>query len=107
MASLFSMAMKVTPGSLRAKAAFKIACAALARVAGTPPKVKYEKDKIVFRFYNCPSCEGIQSDQPMCFYDVGVLKALAEFGTGKAQRVTEIECAAMGAEACVFEIREA
>lgn len=105
--SMFGAAMKLMPGSMRRKAAFKVACMAIERIAGVPPDVRFEKDKVIFRYYNCPYCEGIQSDTPICFYDIGILKALAEWGTGKAQKVTEIECAAMGAEACTYEIREA
>ena len=103
---LFSMAMKLMPGGLRKKAAFKVVCMAIERIAGVPPKVRFEKDKVIFSYYNCPYCEGVQRDKPICFYDVGILKALAEWGTGKPQKVTEIECGAMGAEACVYEITE-
>jgi len=104
--SLFGAAMRLMPGPLRKKTAFKVVSAAIERIAGIPPDVRFEKDKVVFRYYNCPYCEGVQSDTPICFYDVGILKALAEWGTGKPQKVTEIECGAMGAEACVYEITE-
>jgi divinyl protochlorophyllide a 8-vinyl-reductase len=106
-AGAFGLAMRLMPGGLRRKAAFKVATVAIERITGIPPKVQFEKDRVIFHYYNCPYCEGSQSDEPICFYDVGILKALAEWGMGKPQKVTEIECAAMGAEACVYEIKDA
>jgi len=100
----FSTAMKFLPGGLKTRAAFKIAAVACERITGIPPKVEHKKDKIIFHYYNCPFCEGETSDEPICFYDVGIFKAFAEWSTGKQYRVTEVECAAMGAEACVHEI---
>jgi len=104
---VFGAGMRLMPGGMRRKLAFKIACTAIERITGVPPKVEYEKDRVIFHYYNCPYCEGSQSDEPICFYDIGILKALAEWGMGKQQKVTELECAAMGAEACVYEIRDA
>jgi len=103
----FASAMKFVPGGLRRKAALKMAATETAKVAGIEPKVEYEKDRILYRYYNCPFCEGYESDEPICFYDAGALKAFVEWATGKPHKVTEIECSAMGAEACVYEIVEA
>jgi predicted hydrocarbon binding protein len=100
-------AMKFVPGGLRKKAALKIAAMQMEKVTGVPPKVEYEKDRIIYHYYNCPFCEGYESDEPICFFDAGLLKAFMEWATGKPHKVTEIECAATGAEACVFEIVEA
>jgi divinyl protochlorophyllide a 8-vinyl-reductase len=102
----FSAAMKFVPGGLRKKAALKMAAMSTKRITGIEPKVEYEKDRIVYHYYNCPFCEGYESDEPICFYDVGILKAFVEWATGKPHKVTEIECSAMGAEACVYEIVE-
>ncbi len=102
----FGAAMRLMPGRLRRRAAFKLVSGAIERITGIPPKVEYEKDRIIFHYYNCPYCEGSESDSPICFYDVGCLKALADWGMGREHKVTEIECAAMGAEACVYEFKE-
>jgi hypothetical protein len=99
-------AMKFVPGRLRKRAALKMAAVSTARITGIEPKVEYKKDKVIYHYYNCPFCEGYESDEPMCFYDVGILKAFVEWATGKPHKVTEIECTAMGAEACVYEIVE-
>lgn len=89
--------MRLMPGGLRRRAAFKVASAAIERIAGVPPNVEYQKHGAIFHYYNCPYCEGSESDEPICFYDIGILKALAEWDMGRPQKVTEIECAAMGA----------
>jgi divinyl protochlorophyllide a 8-vinyl-reductase len=102
----FSSAMKFVPGGLRKKAALKMAAMQMEKVTGVSPKVEYEKDRVLYHYYKCPFCEGYESDEPICFYDAGLLKAFMEWATGKPHKVTEIECAAMGAEACVFEIVE-
>jgi bacteriochlorophyll 4-vinyl reductase len=103
----FSSAMRLVPGGLRKKAGLKIAATEMEKVSGVHPKVEYEKDKVIYHYYNCPSCEGYESDEPICFFEAGVLKAMVEWSTGKPHKVTEIKCSAMGAEACVFEIVEA
>jgi divinyl protochlorophyllide a 8-vinyl-reductase len=102
----FSSAMKLVPGRLRKKAALKMAAMETAKITGIEPKVEHQKDRILYHYYNCPYCEGYESDEPICFYDAGTLKAFVEWATGKPHKVTEIECSAMGAEACVYEIVE-
>jgi len=100
----FTSAMRFLPGGFRRRAAMKIASVACERITGIPPKVEHNKGKVLFHYYNCPFCEGDESDEPICYYDVGIFKAFAEWSTGKPHKVTEIECSAMGAEACVHEI---
>jgi divinyl protochlorophyllide a 8-vinyl-reductase len=103
---VFASAMRFLPGGFRRRAALKIASKATERITGIEPKVEYKKDRIIYHYYNCPFCEGYESDEPICAYDIGILKAFVEWSTGKQHKVTEIECAAMGAEACVYEIME-
>lgn len=102
----FSTAMKFVPGGLRRKAVLKMAARETAKITGIEPKVEQEKDRVLYHYYNCPFCEGYESDEPICYYDAGSLKALVDWATGKSHKVTEIECSAMGAEACVYEIVE-
>jgi hypothetical protein len=103
---LFASAMKFMPGGLKKRAVFKVSAMQIARITGVPPKIDIQRDRIIIHYFRCPSCDGYQSDQPVCFYECGMLMALAEWATGKKHRATEVECAAMGHEACVFEIVE-
>ena len=100
----FAPVMRFLPGGLRRRAALKMAAMATERITGIPPKIEFQKGKIVYHYYNCPFCEGYESEAPICAYDIGILKAIVEWATGKTHKVTEIDCAAMGAEACVYEI---
>jgi len=52
----------------------------------------------------CPVCAGKQSDGPMCALFDGVLTEAVHWLTGRDFDVREVECRAMGAKACVWEI---
>ena len=52
----------------------------------------------------CPLCAGKTSDQPMCWGRIGTLKEGVLWLTGKEFDVEEVECRALGAPACVWEI---
>lgn len=52
----------------------------------------------------CANCWGQVANQPVCFFVAGLLQeALSIFGRGQEFRVTQTECRAMGANACVFQ----
>lgn len=103
---LFSSAMRFMPGRLKTQAVFRMSRMQIGRITGVPPKLDFQKDRIVLHYYGCPSCEGHESDEPICVYECGMLMALCEWATGKKHKVTETDCRAMGADACVFEIVE-
>ncbi len=53
----------------------------------------------------CPDCWGRTSKGPVCNLTVGLLlEAMSHFGRGQEFRVTETECCAFGAAACVFRL---
>jgi hypothetical protein len=101
---LFSSAMRFMPGRLKTQAVFRMSAMQIGRITGVRPKLDFQKDRLILGYYGRPSCKGYQSDEPICFYECGMLMALAEWATGKKHKVTETQCRAMGAEACVFEI---
>lgn len=57
-----------------------------------------------FTVRNCPICRGQRSAQPYCDFYAATFEHLYARLVDKRARVTEIECSAMGAEACTFEI---
>jgi predicted hydrocarbon binding protein len=58
-----------------------------------------------FTIERCPECWGRQSKRPVCNMTVGLLlEAMSHFGRGQEFRVTETECCAAGAAACVFRL---
>ena len=106
MPGLFSKVMKFMPGGLKKQAIFRLVADQGAKATGVPIKVDFQKDRIIYSEPGCIFCQGYESDEPMCFVSCGVLLAAGEFATDKKHKVTEIECKAMGDEACVFEIVE-
>jgi len=52
----------------------------------------------------CPHCAGKSADQAMCWGRIGALKEGVSWLTGKEFDVEEVECRALGAPACVWEI---
>ena len=52
----------------------------------------------------CPVCAGKRADGPMCALFDGVLTEAVHWITGRDFAVREVQCRAMGAEACVWEI---
>ncbi len=101
---LFSSAVRFIPGRLRKQAVFRIAIKQIGKSSGIAPRVDFQEDRIVLSNAGCRTCEGYQSDEPICFYTCGVLMALTEWATHKKPKVTEVQCKAVGDESCVFEI---
>jgi bacteriochlorophyll 4-vinyl reductase len=52
----------------------------------------------------CPLCAGKKADAPMCWGRNGTLKEACTWLTGREFDVEEVECRAMGAPACVWEV---
>jgi predicted hydrocarbon binding protein len=52
----------------------------------------------------CPLCAGKAADQTMCWGRIGTLKESLTWLTGKDFDVEEVECRALGAAACVWEV---
>jgi predicted hydrocarbon binding protein len=67
-------------------------------------KVEDRGDKWAFISVECPLCAGKAADQPMCWGRIGTLKETVLWLTGKEFDVEEVECRAVGAPACIWEI---
>ena len=63
-------------------------------------------DKLVYSVQDCIFCAGKESNQPMCMYLTGNLQGALHWLTGEEFRIEEVECRAMGAKACVWEIHK-
>lgn len=57
-----------------------------------------------FRIAGSPICEGLRTEAPACAYYAATFERLLSEILGPTLRVTEIECEATGAAACVFEV---
>lgn len=67
-------------------------------------RIEDRGEKLAYIDESCAVCAGKQSNQPMCWLFSGVLQEGARWLTGKEVEVIEVECRAMGAPACVWEV---
>ena len=57
------------------------------------------------RIQDCPLCRGSHADAPVCDFYRGAFERLFTTLVNPRTQVIETECQAMGADACVFEMR--
>ena len=67
-------------------------------------RVEDRGDKWAFISVECPNCAGKSADMAMCWGRIGALKEGLSWLTGKDFDVEEVECRALGASACVWEV---
>lgn len=67
-------------------------------------RVEDHGGKWAFISVECPLCAGKAADVPMCWGRIGTLKEGLFWLTGKEFDVEEVECRALGAPACVWEV---
>jgi hypothetical protein len=63
-------------------------------------------DKLAYVAESCPYCAGKEADFPICWIHNGVLAQSQHWLTGKQFEIIEVECKAMGAPACVWEVKK-
>jgi len=61
-------------------------------------------EKLAYIVQDCVFCAGKESNRPMCMYLTGNLQEALRWLTGEQIHIEEVECRAMGAKACVWEI---
>jgi len=63
-------------------------------------------DRWAYVAESCPLCAGKEADSHICWSWIGTLKESLMWLTGKDLEVEEVECRAMGAPACVWEVHK-
>lgn len=78
----------------------------LSQAAGQDLRLRLEDrgDKFAYIYEDCPICAGKQADSHICWIFDGILLEGGRWQIGKEFEVREVECRAMGAPACVWEI---
>ncbi len=61
-------------------------------------------DHLTFSVEACTDCVGLEADRPICYVWTGLLLESVAWQMGKEHDIYEIECRALGAPACVWEI---
>lgn len=69
-------------------------------------RVEDRGDRWAYIAEDCPLCAGKESDSHICWGWIGTLKEATMWLTGKELEVEEVECRAMGAPACVWEVNK-
>ena len=105
LAGVGNLAFKVLP--LETK--LRIGIPALARVftqfSDQQSHTVEKNDHFLYYIDRCSVCWQREADHPICFIAVGVLQEALRWVSGEEEfRIDEIECVAMGADACVFKI---
>lgn len=97
--------LKIMPRPIAAR----ILAAAIARHAWTfsgSGEFSYEfSPKLRLRIAGSPICKGLHTETPACAYFAATFERVFGEMLGPALRVTEVECAASGAPACIFDVR--
>jgi divinyl protochlorophyllide a 8-vinyl-reductase len=57
------------------------------------------------RIEDCPLCRGAQAEEPICDFYRGAFERLFQTLVNRRTQVQETQCQALGADACVFEMR--
>ncbi|HEY8125549.1 MAG TPA: bacteriochlorophyll 4-vinyl reductase [Methylocystis sp.] len=98
-------ALKIMPRPLAAR----ILVAAIARHAWTfsgSGEFSYEfAPHLYLRIVASPICRGLRTETPACTYFAATFERVFAEMLGPSLSVAEVECAATGAAACVFEVR--
>ncbi|HET6446663.1 MAG TPA: 4-vinyl reductase [candidate division Zixibacteria bacterium] len=67
--------------------------------------VENSDDRLTYTIERCPVCWGQNYEKPICFVATGLLEeGLRWVSGGRDHRVEEIECVAVGDNACIFTI---
>ncbi len=81
---------------------------ALSQSVGEDMRIRLEDrgNKLAYIAEDCAMCAGKQANAPICLIHSGVLQEGARWLSGKEFEIEEVECRAMGAPACVWEINK-
>ena len=105
MVGVGDLAFKVLPLGAKLKAGLPAMAMVFSQFSDQKSTVSDEGDYYAYRMAPCPVCWGRTADRPICFAGKGLLEeGLHWVSGGRKFRVEEIECVAMGDEACTYAI---
>ena len=105
MVGVGDLAFKVLPLGAKLKAGLPAMAMVFSQFSDQKSTVADSGDYYTYRMAPCPVCWGRTADRPICFAAKGLLEeGLHWVSSGRKFRVEEIECIAMGDEACTYAI---
>jgi len=69
-------------------------------------EVQETPEGLVLADFTCGVCCRRKAERPICYLYVGSISEAVKWATGRDYKVREIECRAMGAQACRFLVVE-
>jgi bacteriochlorophyll 4-vinyl reductase len=101
--SVAGTALKLMPQKTRIKLILTQMAKSLMDVnEDTEIEVQETPQGFVFADYTCGVCCCRRAEHPVCYLYVGSISEAVKWATGQEYKVHELECRAMGAEACRF-----
>ncbi len=100
------VASKILPLPTQIKMGLEAMQSGFRKLYGEALHVRLEDrgDRFAYIDEACATCAGKQADAVMCYAFTGALHEALLWQTGKTFDIVEVECRAMGAPACVWEI---
>jgi hypothetical protein len=103
------LAAKVLPVPTQIKMglnAMQLGLRKLSQSVGQDLRLRVEDKGDSFHYINedCGVCAGKRADEPICIIGTGLIQEALRWQTGKEFAVEEIECRALGAPACIWEV---
>ena len=103
--SVVDLAVKVLPAPVAMRQGLKGISLAFSKVSDQIAGVEDLGDAYAFSFRRCATCWGRSSGEPVCYANIGLLEEALRWMTGgQSFHIQEVQCIAMGDEACVFHI---
>ena len=101
---LAGLAFKALPRVARMKLVLASLARAATRDVNQPTDIEEHDEHFLFVVDECPCRWRGKKDKPVCFVTVGVLNGALRWATGKNFEVQEVNCIAMGDDACRYRI---
>jgi hypothetical protein len=105
LAGVNDQAFQVLPHSTKVRIGLPAMAKIFSQFSDQISRVETFDDHYLYSIDRCPVCWGQQSDGPICYVATGLLQeGLHWVSGGREFQVEEIECFAVGDEACIFRI---
>ncbi len=101
---LKGLALKALPRLVRMKLVLASLARAATRDVNLPTDIEEHDDHFLYVVDECPCRWRGKKNKPVCFVTVGTLHGALHWATGKNFKVQEVNCIAMGDDACRYRI---
>ena len=105
LAGVGNLAFKVLPLETKLRIGIPTLARIFTQFSDQKSHVVEKDDHFLYYIDRCSVCWHREADHPICFIVIGILQEALRWVSGEEEfRIDEVECVAMGADACVFKI---